>query len=311
MENAPSNVSNPNPNPKNQKTERSVKSPLIIGLTIVNVLAAAAIITCLIIMLNSKNNEPVANNQEQTQTSDTSAEKIPEEATEQKIADQAVATDLIKKVQLLFGNYQGDDYTLTGDKSMVSNPAFYPTKGAIDNSLTEADKIAVAINYHNVLASKKGNVARTYTAAEINDAYKKLFGTDIPNPQSGKTNTCFGNFAYNAAQQTYSTPVTGCGGTMTPYDYLYAYETTAKDDTAYVYVAAGSIVPETSGTGFVYTQFNDLSDHSSRSKISSSSDYDPSNNPINSSNYDQFTKYRFVFKKAADGSYYFEKVEKI
>ncbi len=153
------------------------------------------------------------------------------------------------------------------------------------------------------LESNRDGVA--FSGDDVAYAYEKLFGIAIVH-QSAMA-VCPG-YTYDSELNVYYRPMAGgCGG-MTDYNrqyYVYDYDVTG--DNAYVYIVAASSNGEGELLCDVYT-YDELNSGESINICGSVSDPE---NLINSSNYQDFAKYRFVFNKADDGTYYFVKVEKL
>ena len=125
---------------------------------------------------------------------------------------------------------------------------------------------------------------------------------------------------YNSIYDFYFDAGLGCGGT-TPYErFYYKNRYTTDDDHAYVYTSTAFMSP-TEGSDeedVVYNVYCDIA-YLKQYKVSEDAricatlnTYDEVQNfTLDSSNYEQYSNYRFVFDKASDGNYYFNKVEKL
>ena len=101
-------------------------------------------------------------------------------------------------------------------------------------------------------------------------------------------------------------PNSGCGGTSSATNYYYKNAYTTDGDHAYVYVSASTLSEADLN---IYCDIMLYGSGEKPEVCGAFSDVDEFT--LDASNYKDFAQYRFVFKKAANGTYYFEKVEKL
>lgn len=145
------------------------------------------------------------------------------------------------------------------------------------------------------------------SADTVADAYKKMFGEELEHRTSA---TC-PRYEYDAQNKVYRMSY-NCGGSSDAYHAFYSYNYTIKDDKAYVYRAIGSYGLWGNGCN-VYKDYINWWPNTSLDQelYYSSCPGSGMDFKITDSNYNDFAHYRYVFTKAADGTYYFEKIEKL
>ena len=144
--------------------------------------------------------------------------------------------------------------------------------------------------------------------------YKDLYGTDIVHGSlNNNDNHYCPHYFYSEKLHLYYVDSAGCGGKWDSVRQYYKYNYTKDNEHAYVYVAAGTIgfLDETDTTEYIFCNVtNDVFENKETcGKVPEN--YKRKDPFIDASNYQKFAKYRFVFNKATNGSYYFSKVEKI
>lgn len=147
--------------------------------------------------------------------------------------------------------------------------------------------------------------------------YLDVFGKELVYSQIMNDKYC-PVYSYSVANNVYYLdPRGGCGGTS-PYDnYYYKYKYTVQGNNTYVYVAATTVSPDTSENAQVNSDdivYCDVvkyyADSNNKPEVCTTiAEADAFT--INDSNYQDFAQYRFVFHKADNGTYYFEKVEQL
>lgn len=142
----------------------------------------------------------------------------------------------------------------------------------------------------------------------VADKYKDLFNEDLPKQSFG---LCY-HYQYNEEYNFfYKDPNVGCGGTSQYARYYYKNRYTELGDNSYVYVSAATLNLETNEIYCDLISFSDDGTMTNKNlEVCSTSD-NVNNFPIDESNYQDFAEYRFIFHKADDGTYYFEKVEQL
>lgn len=115
-------------------------------------------------------------------------------------------------------------------------------------------------------------------------------------------------YFYNAEFDIYyQDPDSGCGGTGSLKNYYYKNSYKLAGDKAYVYISVGSLNLE---NDTVYCDFVQKNSNNELPEVCEA-DPDLKTFTINNDNYNNYANYRFIFTKAADGTYYFERVEKV
>jgi len=238
-----------------------------------------------------------------------------------------IIKELKEKVGIILGKI-GDDDTITIGRSIITediilfSEGVMPMKTNIVHTIRSSkvksvaltdDQISVVVAnypesgrdaYRQFL--KEGEKA--YNGDDVAKAYSEIFGGEIEHQGTGGVTGGFcPPYGYFPELNIYVAGMPGCGGT-TPYNrQYYVYDYTVSGDDAYVYIAAASSDANDDLLCDVYT-YDELNNSESLNVCGSVSNL---KDLINSSNYEDFAKYRFVFNKADDGTYYFVKVEKL
>lgn len=140
----------------------------------------------------------------------------------------------------------------------------------------------------------------------VSSVFKEYFGTDLTNVNSTIGKNCL-IFYYDATLNTYFSVSSACKDVGSSYVSAYKNKYTTNNDLAYVYVNYALLEP-TSPTLESYNIYKDLEKTTLyQSNVSKDMAY---NFNIDTSNYREFSEYRFTFKKDINGNYYFLKLEK-
>ena len=145
-----------------------------------------------------------------------------------------------------------------------------------------------------------------YKVETVSAKYLDVFGVE---PKKGATNDQYycPHYFYNSTYDFYYEATLGCGGTGPYYGHYYKNKYTTKDNHAYVYISAGTFNAEDDKA---YCDVLDDPSETNSTKVCG--EYSgPNEFHIDENNYQNFAEYRFVFTQADDGTYYFEKVEKL
>ncbi len=169
----------------------------------------------------------------------------------------------------------------------------------VDNfvDLTAEEKQAKA--YSESIEVKKINVS------EVKAQYKKLFGEEPT--ELGDYGHC-PTYSYDSTNNVYYKVIGGCGGTCgyVPISYINSY--TEDNDNIYVYVSVGEPMSY-SGSDILFINCDVTG--SSVCMSGNVRDYIDFDNIINESNYQDFSEYKYTFKKNEDGTFYYDKIERL
>ena len=150
-----------------------------------------------------------------------------------------------------------------------------------------------------------------FDADDVAISYRDLFGKEIEHQNA--VAFC-PPYYYVPSLNLYYQMWPGCGGYTTLDRLYYVYNYDVSGDNAYVYVVAGMLdVDKLLCDVYSLETIQNSGDSIESCGLVSASSGGFHNDEfiINSSNYQNFAKYRFVFNKADDGTYYFVKVEKL
>lgn len=273
---------------------------------------------------------------ENTPTSDITDES---ETTEEiEITDLAVIDDLDKKIAILFNTDNTDRTFKTG-----MGIGYYSLQLFREGDISESSKVRSVITHAlelkpldkervDAAVSQNGYSGETeqffresvkgIDGDSVAQKYKEIFGKTLV---KGEIEEYCGRYKYNKQYDFYYSGIPGCGG-RSPYSELYyKYRYTEDDNHAYIYTSTAVISP-TFGTTpegyntedapfYVYCDVSYLGDNGiaeDAEVCATLQSYDEKEAfTLNASNYEQYSKYRFVFDKDGNGNYYFNKVEKL
>lgn len=153
--------------------------------------------------------------------------------------------------------------------------------------------------------------------ALANKIYSSMFNEALPK-EDIETGICGNEYIYiKDADAFLANPRgMGCGGTGWSGIFVRKDSYKTKGDEAYVYVKVASTHLNTDAAGWViYDDFYSLKEDKSEAKIIDDTIkiYNGylQETPADNSFMDKASDYRFVFKKATNGTYYFDKLEKL
>lgn len=325
IETAPVQVPSPIPS-ESTKPAKSNKSLLVILIILLTISLCAAGVFAYLYFSNNAQSPTVSN---------TTSENTEPNATEEEveITDTYVLRDLDEKMAILHfssmtspviikerGTHPELQLYENGDLSEVakamhliyslSNQArylSYDEKRSIISELGYSDSEEQALLNELVEAIDANIVAKKYL---------DVFGKELVYSQIMNDFYC-PSYNYSAASNVYYLdPRGGCGGTS-PYDnYYYKYKYTTSGDDAYVYVAATTVSPDedSSANPESYIVYCDVFKYYADTKpevCATITKTEADSFTLDQSNYQDFAQYRFIFHKADDGTYYFEKVEQL
>ena len=320
----PKPTSAPQSEPTPQKPAKKPKG--LIALVIIFALLAATGIGFGVWGVIIANQKPTTPEQPTSQTTDEPTEPTepsnPEPiVTETEITDAYVLRDLDSKLATLH-------FTENTNSTIILGPGLFSEGGLYsEDGISELYKISVInaqLNDHkylyrspnqeelaSLMTNLSGKIPKfaipdssSNSGWEVVDAntfiakYLEVFGNE-PNLRivNDETSKCPLLRYDSTTNLLYQYP--GCGGTSPLKRYYYKNRYTADSDNAYVYINAGIVDLDTSK---IYCEIN---------TSSPCDDYNGGDFTIDASNHNQFAEYRFVFKKADNGTYYFDKVEKV
>ncbi|MDO4752628.1 MAG: hypothetical protein Q4A36_00070 [Candidatus Saccharibacteria bacterium] len=320
--------SKPTPVPQSEPTpQKPAKKPKgLIALVIIFALLAAAGIGFGIWGVIITIQKPTTPEQPTSQTTDEPTEPTkpsnPEPiVTETEITDAYVLRDLDSKLATLH-------FTENTNSTIILGPSLFLEGGLYsEDGVSELYKISVInaqLNDHknlyrspnqeelaSLMTNLSGKIPKfaipdssSNSGWEVVDAntfiakYLEVFGNE-PNLRivNDETSKCPLLRYDSITNLLYQYP--GCGGTSPLERYYYKNRYTADSDNAYVYINAGIVDLDTLK---IYCEIN---------TSSPCGDYNGGDFTIDASNHNKFAEYRFVFKKADNGTYYFDKVEKV
>ncbi len=252
------------------------------------------------------------------------------------IIEEAILTnpyiiqDLNEKLYFINASQLNYEYaTLDYNANSISSYNFRDKKGAsqadIFNNFNDDVKLQITLDSLRALRQFKyttPEVAKNSVVADIYNRYdgtlriqnisidkvkaqyKKYFGTDIKAYKS--FNTCLSEYYYDSNLQMYFWPNPQCGGISAGSVKIYKNKYTTKANEAYVYVNYGLLTahPET-GMSDLYKDIN--MEEIYKANIS---DQERGSIEINETNYQDFSEYKYTFKKDENGNYYFVKLER-
>ncbi len=247
--------------------------------------------------------------------------KEKEEIREVEITDTVLQDDLSAKIDYITNFPSG--YNTTINYGFRNNEEIY---GDVFNNLNEDTKLHIVLTYlnrNNQFASlsergKNSPVISSFPIYEgieikeisgevVNREYKRFFGSTPTNVNSTIGKACFA-FYYDEAIDTYFWITPTCGGSSASYIAAFKNKYVTYGDLAYVYVNYALLQPVDMSVADNYNIYKDFDKSSIYQSNVAASAID--NFKIDASNYQNFSEYRFAFKK--DGSnYYFTKIERI
>jgi hypothetical protein len=179
--------------------------------------------------------------------------------------------------------------------------ATYPTGNVLDSIESDFPDLFEYDRLQYVQEELNGHI---FKKDIVEAKHREIFGTDLVYDQNAET--C--PMVYRNSEYYFT--LAWCGGTSSLMARYYKNRYTTDGDHVYVYINAGVANAETSKIYCkvypYYTVVDRQYDDESLACDNYNGDF-----TIDATNRNQFAEYRFVFKKAADGTYYFEKVEKI
>ena len=262
---------------------------------------------------------PVEPSEEEEEPSED--EPITEEV---ELTDANIIKELDEKIAVLHGGYNLKN--LTAPTIVIAHGLHQEIPLYIDGNLSNAAKlanIALALQNSNLATSVTPSIASSIASnfPDLSFTYNtslettqqmlegNIFAKDV---FESKYHDVFGGeLVYENSRYCpqvyyddsgYYFMDYACGGTDPSTTYFYKNRYTTDGDNVYVYINAGLIDEKNKIHCDVDTN---------EESICGTLEDDTTDFTIDSTNYNQFAEYRFTFKKADNGTYYFDKVEKI
>lgn len=209
------------------------------------------------------------------------------------------STDTIEKLNVILD--------LLSPSCNLSRYSIYEIK-----TLTHEDKMKITFEsladkfVDLTLEERKANSYREYVdvkkinISEVKAQYKNLFGEEPT--ELGNYGRC-PTYRHDTTNNVYYKEAGGCGGTCASSITTYINSYTEDENNIYVYTSVGYLTSRYSKS-YVYCDIN-------VSKLCYSGEIIDYNNIINETNYQDFSEYRLTFKKNADGTFYYDKIERL
>ena len=296
---------------ENKKKTR--KTGIILGYIALTLIIIGLIIYILFdkgIILNNSNNKKDSNK--------TVEDK--KEVVEKQLENETTKNELKEKIAAILGveytdesvnKYSTDRTKILTDKFSLTDD--YKLEIAINNikqaniptNVTNIDIDPIeSLGLNNNTIKERLLGAMQVSVNEVEEKYKELFGTDIKEFKSLGTTYKQPLYVYDKGNNVYYIINVG-GSTTTTNTYLYNNKYTTKGDNAYVYVNFG--ISEYNIDTNLYDIYKDAVNKTIyKAGVDETS---VSSFKIDSSNYKEFSEYKFQFTKNNDGSYYFSNVE--
>ena len=275
--------------------------------------------------LNNNNNN-TTNNTNNTSNNNNNNTETKQEV-ESVITDQSLVKDLKNKTYIIM---RAKDYDLKND--VINTSSIYINTPLLEKlTMTDEEKLHI-ISYSmdgskvNIAWDKIGNevLKKTYdkddwsfimedddmehvaqiSAADMENEYKKLFGVTLIN---NDTSQCPKSY-YDSKNNVYFR-IQYCGGINTGSFLGYVNKISQKGNNAYVYLSVGTTIVKENSNG----EYEKVILYNSIAKDKVVKEYNISaadNIKIDSSNYNQFSEYKFTFEKDSTGNYYFKSIER-
>ena len=268
----------------------------IIYSLLVIIVALGAYITYSEFLKNKKND---------TKPSTTSNEIKEEKKEEPKsnVVETSVEKELIKKLHSLLN---ADDDDIKNDKFFLVNDPRIPMRPLFENKLSETDKGAITLVRLNgkEVTPKQEDVFQEFSKEDYNKRYKYLFGTE-PQNYDIKVESC-PSYKFDKTRNAFiSYGICGIEEIDANMIYIDAVEVKEGNATIKTYVGGYNHEEPDSDKVDIYAEpLLDYEDSDKYKPIYTKTTF------INEDNKNKFSRYNFIFTKAADGNFYFTKIEK-
>lgn len=260
---------------------------------------------------------------EPNQTSNNTEEPTEEPTTtkneETEITDTYILRDLDEKIALLhFTNQTGTTlyfpHGIHLEFPLYQNGTLddvFKLMGVINflgndfRQIYPAERDTIATDF-NLSENQKQLIYNIIDATVADNKYTDTFG-EKPIRNTNISKTVCGSYYYDQNLNSYFT-LAGCGGTSPYASYYYKTKYTEDDDHAYVYMQTAVLNYE---NGKIYCDAGNFESEDAEICGTGTQDgygYTFSENDISR---DSLATYRFVFNKADNGTYYFDKTERL
>lgn len=230
------------------------------------------------------------------------------------ITDSSVTEELTQKISTILGIKPDEDLTFKSYASIVTRDIELIENGDISDGkrlhavvFSMGDLFEPLTDEQVDTIETEDNISLIFTektavdATLVAEVYESLFG-EAPTHQD-TDGVCA--FSYNETLDVYYNGNAGCGGTFPNYRFYQITDFTESENSAYVYVKVASIYEDSD-------ILCDISMNPVESGFKTCGAAPTDIETVDFSNQSaDFAKYRFVFNKAENGSYYFVKLEKV
>lgn len=238
---------------------------------------------------------------------------------ETEITDTYILRDLDEKIALLhFTNQTGAtldfphglhfEFPLYQNGTLGDVSKLMSVIGFLGNDVREiysAERDTIATNF-NLSEDQKQLLYNIIDAGVADNKYLDTFG-EKPIRKTDISKAVCGSYYYDQSLNSYFN-LAGCGGTSPYASYYYKTKYTKDDDHAYVYIQTAVLNYE---NGKIYCDAGSFESENAELCGTGTQDgygYTFTENDINR---DSLATYRFIFNKADNGTYYFDKTERL
>ena len=245
---------------------------------------------------------------------------------EVEITDTYIKRDLDEKIAILYNTTQTGspiiikkgthpEYSLYINGNLSENAKLSHVAESLKNHLEDLnwypDREQKIMSEFNMTKDDISIFDKTIDANTVAKKYQDVFGEVLDFNRSEDGAWYCPHYRYSKTLNMYIRSI-ACGGTSPHHSYYYKTKYTKDANHAYVYVSAVILDVQ---NGKLYCSIGETWDYYETAETCGSSnskdqygDYQLDESTLNLGS---LGKYRFVFKKADNGTYYFEKVEKL
>lgn len=318
---APAPQASPEPDP----AKKSKAVVWLLSFLLILAIAAAAVFAYF--YFNNQTSQPTP----QGGSSETTPSEETESDEEVVITDTYILRDLDEKMAILHISTSTDATTIK-IRGMHQELPLYTDGGLSDaaklahvmESLKNSSHVLTMQERESVVANEisncencdERNIAniKQYAYSGVDGdivvaKYLDVFGENLVYDKTKHGKPYCPYYRYDENSNIYYDPGGGCGGTSPYTNYYYKSSYTMTKENAYVTVSAATY-DDTETPGTIYCDIIGRDSSAALPDVCGTADnYDDFT--IDETNYQHFTQYRFIFDKAENGTYYFEKVEKL
>ena len=180
----------------------------------------------------------------------------------------------------------------------------------VTNALTDVDKISLTIDSLSAEYEEtdSGEAAKVHSlpATRVAQQYMSLFGTEIPALTEGHA-FCPG-FTYNAEADIYYVGE-GCGGVALEHSLLYKESFSLENGVAVAYIRLGAEAYDPDSDQMTF--YNDYLASNTKEVYQLGGGESANGFTINSTNFENFARYKVSFVKNANGEYSLDNVSRM